>query len=257
MLQLDLTNKVAIITGARGGIGKGIALEFANAGANVVVCDRIIDDGKLEGVVKEIRALGRRSLGVATDVRIPEQVDNLVKQTVDSLGRIDILVNNAGASFPCPVEEMSPNGWDTIINVNLKGPFLCCKAVGKVMIQQKKGKIINMASVSGLNGSPGTAHYGAAKAGLISFTKSLAVEWGQYNINVNAIAPGLISTEGSRAAMEFTPEVIEQRIKKIPRGRIGLPEDIAHMALFLASEASDFVTGAIVVVSGGDNLAMR
>lgn len=251
MTQFDLNNKVAIVTGARGGIGRVIALEFANAGADIAICDRIIDDGKLEGVGEQIKSLGRRSLAIATDVRIPEQVDNLVKQTVDRFGRIDILVNNAGASFVCTVEEMTPNGWDTIININLKGTFLCCQAAGRVMIRQKWGKIVNIASVDGIYGSPRMAHYGAAKAGVINFTRSLAIEWAQYNINVNAIAPGPIETEGARALGRLTPEGWQERIKAIPLGRLGRTEDIAYTAIFLASEASSYITGETIVIQGG------
>lgn len=249
MVRFELSNNVAIVTGARGGIGKAIALELAKAGADIVVCDRIVDDGRLEGVPEEIKSLGRHSLAVATDVRVPEQVDNLVKQTVDRFGRVDILVNNAGANFRCLVEDMTPNGWDTIINSNLKGTFLCSQAVGKVMIQQKSGKIINIASINGIDGSPGGAHYGASKAGIINFTKSLAVEWAQYNINVNAIAPGPIGTEWVKANTD--PEVLEERRKAIPLKRLGRPEDVAYTVLFLASEASSYITGETIVVRGG------
>ena len=251
MVQFELSNKVAIVTGARGGIGKVIALEFAKAGADVAVCDRIVDDGRLESVAEEIKSLGRHSLAVATDVRIPEEVDNLVKQTVDRFGRIDILVNNAGGSFVCLVEEMTPNGWDTIININLKGTFLCSQAAGKVMIQQKKGKIINIASADGINGSPRMAHYGAAKAGIINFTKSLAVEWAQYNINVNSIAPGPIETEAADTLGRLTPEERQEQTKAIPLKRRGRPQDVAYAALFLASEASSYITGETIVVQGG------
>ena len=253
MVQFELSNNVAIVTGARGGIGRVIALELAKAGADIVVCDRIVDDGRLEGVGKEIKSLGRHSLAVATDVRIPEQVDNLVKQTVDRFGKIDILVNNAGANFRCLVEDMTPNGWDTIINTNLKGTFLCSQAVGKVMIQQKKGKIINIASISGIDGSVRGAHYGASKAAIINFTKSLAMEWAQYNINVNAIAPGRIETEWLKANTD--PEVLEELIKAIPLKRLGQPEDVAYTVLFLTSEASSYITGETIVVRGGPTSA--
>lgn len=256
MSQFNLTDKVAIITGGRRGIGKAIALAFAEAGADIAVCDRNIEDGKLAAVEEEIKTLGRHSLAIATDVRSPEQVDNLVKQTVDKFGRVDILVNNAGGSFECPMEEMTSNSWDRLINLDLNGTFLCCKAAGMVMIQQKKGKIINISSVAGLNGSPTMAHYGAAKAGVINFTKSLALEWAQYNINVNCIAPGPIDTEGVRGAhRNLTPEQFEERkraiTRAVPLGRYGQPEDIAYPAIFLASEASSFITGETIIVSGG------
>lgn len=247
MSQFDLTDKVAIVTGGATGIGRGIALEFAKTGADVVVASRKLPN--LEKVVAEIEALGRRSLAVTTDVRIPEQVDNMVKQTVDKFGRIDILVNNAGASFVCPVVEMTPNGWDAVIGINLKGPFLCSKAAAKVMIEQKGGKIINIASVAGINGSPGMAHYGAAKAGLINLTKTLALEWARYNIYVNCIAPGLIKTEGAYAAIELSSE--EESVKNIPLGRAGKTEEIGYAVIFLASEASSFLTGETIAVQGG------
>jgi NAD(P)-dependent dehydrogenase (short-subunit alcohol dehydrogenase family) len=248
MSQFELTDKVAIITGGGTGIGRTIALEFAKAGANVVVASR--KQANLDGTVEELKALGKPSLAVATDIRVPEQVDDLVKQTLDRYGRVDILVNNAGASFMSPVEEMTPNGWDTIININLKGTFLCCRAAGKVMIEQKSGKIINVASTAGVNGSPRMAHYGAAKAGVINFTKSLATEWAQHNINVNCITPGLIETEGVKTQMNLDPQAIEEQ-KKLPLlRRPGQTEDIAFTAIFLASEASKFLTGENIVVRG-------
>ena len=251
MSRFDLTGKVAIVTGGGVGIGHAIALEFARVGADVVIASRKFPN--LEKTADEISSLGRRSLAIATDVRMPEQVDNMVSRTIDEFGRIDILVNNAGATFLCPVEKMSPNAWDTIIAINLKGTFLCSAAVGKVMIQQKRGKIINLSSIVALDGAPGMAHYGAAKAGIINFTKSLAVEWAKYNIYVNAIAPGLIETEGGKTQMEFTPEVERERLKHVPLGRYGQPEEIADTAIFLASDASSFLTGETIVVRGGPN----
>lgn len=251
MSEFDIANKVAIVTGGGTGIGRTIATEFAKAGADVVVASR--KQANLDSVAEEIKALGRQSLAIATDVRIPEQVDNLVKQTVDRFGRIDILINNAGASFMCAAEEMTPNGWDTIVNINLKGTFLCCRAVGKVMIQQKKGKIINFASTAGVNGSPRMAHYGAAKAGVINFTKSLAMEWAQHNINVNCIVPGLIETAGVKAQMQLSAEALEERKKMPLLDRLGRTEDIAYTAIFLASEASRFITGETIIVRGNQH----
>jgi NAD(P)-dependent dehydrogenase (short-subunit alcohol dehydrogenase family) len=251
MERLRFSDQSVIVTGAKGGIGKVIALAFANAGANVAVCDRIVDDGMLASVAEEIESLGRRSLAVAVDVRVPEQVNDLVRQTVDRFGRVDILINNAGASFVCPAEEMSPNGWSTIIDINLKGTFFCSQAAGKVMIQQNGGKIISVASIDGIRGSPMMAHYGASKAGIINLTKSLAMEWAKHNIRVNAIAPGPIETEGAAALGRLTPEERQEQTALIPLGRRGQPKDVADAALFLASEASSFITGETIVVQGG------
>ena len=249
MSAFDLTDKVAIVTGGGTGIGKGIALEFARAGAHVVVASRRMEI--IKRAAEEIEALGRQSLAVQTDVIEKEQVDNLVKQTVDKFGRIDILVNNAGGSASWPFEKISPKGWDIILAVNLKGTFLCSQAVGKVMIRQKKGKIVNISSVAGVGGAPTIPHYGAAKAGVISLTKTLAVLWGRYNINVNCIAPGLIKTEIVQGALNLSDEEMTERTKSFPIQRVGLPEDIAYGAIYLASSASEFMTGQTLVIDGG------
>ena len=248
MSQFELKDKVAIITGGGSGIGESIALEFARVGAKVVVGSRKQEN--LDKVAEEIKAMGGEALAIATDVRIPEQVDNLIKQTVDNFGKLDIMVNNAGASFIVKTEELSPNGWDTIININLKGTFLCSVAAAKVMIPQKSGKIINISSVAGINGSPSMSHYGAAKAGVINFTKTLAVEWAPHNINVNCIAPGMIETEGVRTQGVLTDNAVGDTAGKTPLQLPGQPEDIAYCALFLASEASDHISGEIMVVKG-------
>lgn len=250
MSKFDIANKVAIITGGGIGIGRAITLEFSRAGADVTIASRNL--GNLEKVAKEVDSLGKRCLAVATDVRIPEQVDNMVRRTVDEFGRIDILVNNAGVSFLCPVEELTPNGWDAVVDINLKGTFLCSKAVGKVMIQQKGGKIINIASMAGVYGAPTMAHYAAAKAGVINFTKSLAAEWGKHNIFVNCIAPGLIETEGVKTQMKLEPEKVKETLERtVAVARYGQPEEIAYTVIFLASEASSFITGETVEVEGG------
>ena len=248
MSQFELKDKIAIITGGGSGIGKGIALEYARAGANVVVASRKQEN--LDKVADEIKALGRESLAVATDIRVPEQVDNMVKQTLDKFGRIDILVNNAGAGFPVAVEELSPNGWNVILAINLTGTFLCSVAAGKVMIEQKGGKIVNIASVAGINGSPRMAHYGAAKAGVINLTKTMSVEWAKHNINVNCIAPGMIETEGVRGQGILTADKAGDGTQAPPLHLPGVPEDVAYLAIFLASEASSHISGETMVIKG-------
>ena len=241
MSRFQLTDKVAIITGGGTGIGESIAREFARAGARVVVASRKQEN--LDKVVGEINGAGGEAMAVATDVRVPEQVENMIKQTVDKFGRLDIMVNNAGASFPVKAEELSPNGWDAVVNINLKGVFLCSAAAARVMIPQKKGKIITVSSMAGVSGSPRMVHYGAAKAGVINMARSLAVEWAEHNINVNCIAPGMIETEGVRAQQILTVEKAEDGTTAPPLGLPGKVEDIANLALFLASEEADHISG--------------
>jgi len=244
----ELKNKIAIITGGGTGIGAAIAREFARAGAKVTLASRKVEN--LEKVAAEIKALKGEALVVQTDVRVPEQVNNMVKQTVDKWGRLDIIVNNAGAGFPVKVEELSPNGWDVILNIDLKGVFLGSVAAAKVMIPQKYGKIINVSSVAGLNGSPRMAHYGAAKAGVINLTRTCSVEWAPYNINVNCIAPGMIETEGVRAQQILTAPRAGEAAEEVRLHQPGRPEDIAYLALFLASDASQHITGETIPIRG-------
>lgn len=246
--KFALTDRVAIVTGAGRGIGKGIALGFAQAGAHVVACARTVE--QIEATAEEIRALGRKSLAIPTDVRESEQVDNMVSKTVEEFGRIDILVNNAGGLFVVAVLDMSERAWDAIIRENLKSVFLCSKAVAKVMVEQKKGSIVNLASMAGRTGSPGMAHYGAAKAGIINLTQSLSAEWAPYKIRVNAIAPGPVWTPGAPIVWP-TPEVQAQVVSRVLLGRFGQPEDIAAAAIYLASDASDWVTGQTFEINGG------
>ena len=249
MSGLELRDKIAIVTGGAGGIGTCIALEYAKAGANVVVASR--NQKNLDKVTAEIKALGRESLAVATDVCIPEQVNNMVKQTVDRFGRIDILVNNAGGALSIKkVEELSFDEWNATIALNLTGTFLCSIAAGKVMIKQKGGKIINISSVAGVKGSPSMAHYGAAKAGVINLTVCLASEWAQHNINVNCIAPGLTATEGIRR-WGVLPSNKNEDGTLVPRLLFPHdPQNVADLAVFLASSASDHISGELMVIRG-------
>ncbi len=245
MSVFDLTGQVAIVTGGGTGIGKSIATEFARAGARVVVASRKLET--LGNTVEAIRLLGGEAFAVATDVRVPEQVNSMVKQAVDRFGKLDIMVNNAGARFSAKAEELSLNGWNVIIAITLTGVFLCSVAAAKVMIPQKKGKIINIASIAGLRAAPGTCHYSAAKGGVISLTRSLAAEWAVHNINVNAISPGVIDTQRVKDENQVPDET------RIGKSKLELPgrvEDIAYTALFLASDASNHISGENYVVQG-------
>ena len=247
MSIFELQGKVAIVTGGAGGIGSSIAMEYAKAGANVVVASR--NREKLDKVAAEIKALGRESLAIATDVTVPEQVDNMVEQTVDRFGRVDIMVSCAGGALHMKKpEDLTPDEWNAGIALNLTGTFLCDIAAGKVMIEQKSGKIINISSTAGINLNPTMAHYAAAKAGVISLTKSLAMVWAQHNINVNCIAPGFTATEAIRRMGVVPPEKKEDGTPVPQLLRIPDPENVADLAIFLASAASDHITGELMVI---------
>ena len=249
LAQFSLESKVAIVTGSGQGIGKAIALNFAKAGADLVVADINIDTAKV--TANDIRALGKEALVVQVDVRDASQIGNMVTKTLEKFKHIDILINNAGfGHMTVPVIEMSEEDWDKWIILNLKSTFLCCKAVGRIMISQKKGNIINMASMVALGAYPMGANYSAAKAGIKNLTETLAVELGPHNIRVNALAPGLIETPLSAGLYEKRPELKEQRLKNIPLRRTGKPEDVANVALFLASEASSYVSGQTIAING-------
>jgi len=249
---MKLEGKISIVTGGGTGLGKAIALELANAGADVVVCSRSI--GNLEKVRDEIMALGRRSLAIATDVCVKEQVDNMVKKVIDEFGRIDILVNDAGADRLIPILDLTEEVWDLLLDTNLKGVFLCTQAVAKHMMERKYGKIINISSTAALGAiEPGMAAYTASKFGVIGFTKACAREFGAYGINVNAIAPGRILTDIVHASR--TPEQVKQWIEVSKPatilGRLGVPEDIAHLVLFLSSDDASFITAETIACNGG------
>jgi 3-oxoacyl-[acyl-carrier protein] reductase len=243
---MKLKDKVAIITGAGQGIGKEIALTFAKEGAKVVVTDIT---GKEKEVAEEIKKMGREAIAVKVDVSKMEDAKKMAKETLKTFGRIDILVNNAGI-YPFKLfVEMTESDWDKVINVNLKGTFNCTKAVVETMIKQKYGKIINITSIAGtVVGFLQLTHYCASKAGITGFTRALALELAPYGINVNAIAPGPIETPGTQA---LGKEAYENFKKAIPIGRWGKPEDIASLAVFLASDESSNITGQVIVSDGG------
>ncbi len=242
-----LDGKVAIITGASRGIGKEIALLFAKEGAKLVLTAR--NQELLEALSKEIEAVGGfQPLCFTVDVKDVAKVAELLDKTLDKYERVDILVNNAGVTRDGLFVRMSEDDWDEVLNTNLKGTFLCMRAASKVMMRQRSGKIINMASVIGMTGNAGQANYAASKAGIIALTKSVAKELGSRNVLVNAIAPGFIDTEMTQALSE---EVKQNILKSIPVGFFGKPIDVAKTALYLASDESNFITGQVITVDGG------
>jgi NAD(P)-dependent dehydrogenase (short-subunit alcohol dehydrogenase family) len=245
----SLKGQAAIVTGGGTGIGKAISEALALSGADVTICSRKMEN--LEPTAAKIEELGGRSLAVACDVRKEDQVRNVVEKTVEKFGRLDILVNNAGASFLCPIEDVSLNGWNAIFGINATGTFLFSKIACREIKKQARGSIINISSIAGRDGAPMMAAYGAAKAAVINFTKALAVEFSQYNIRVNCIAPGMIITEAAQQQMGVTPESTKERFAGLPLGRWGNPEEIGWPVVFLASEASSYMTGETIYIDGG------
>jgi NAD(P)-dependent dehydrogenase (short-subunit alcohol dehydrogenase family) len=246
----DLTGKVAIVTGGGRGLGQQIAEGFAEAGANVVVCSRKLE--ACQEVSKGLKKIGVESIALKCDVTNPEDVRNVVEQTLEKFGKIDILVNNSGATWGALAEDMPLDAWKKVMDVNVTGTFLMSQTVGRVMLEQKSGKIINIASVAGLKGSNpkymNTIGYNTSKGAVITFTKDLAVKWGPHGIYVNAIAPGFFPTKMSNGLLEKGSEGI---LEGTPLRKFGSEHDLKGVALFLASPASDFITGDIVVVDGG------
>lgn len=247
---LSLEGKLAIVTGGRRGIGRAIALAMAEAGADVALCDRVTDDGELAAVAEEIQRLGRRALAVKADVTRKADVDNLVQMVTGEFGAIDILVNNVAMNIMAPLLELGEDGWDKVINTDLKGYYLCCQAAGRKMVDRKGGRIINIASTAAMKAAPGMGAYCIAKAGVVMLTRVLALELAQYNIQVNAIAPYMVRTKFSQPLWSDA-RTLEQIEAEIPLGRLAETKDVIGAVLFLASDASGYITGHTIVVDGG------
>lgn len=243
---VDLTGQVALVTGASRGIGKAIAIKLASCGATVVGVARSLD--ALTSTLEAIRATGGTAEGYACDVANSEDVKKVVDDVEAKFGKIQVLVNNAGVTKDGLMLRMDDTAWDLVIDTNLKGTFLFCRAVGTVMMRGRYGRIINIASISGLTGNPGQANYSASKAGVIGFTKTIAKELGSRNITVNAVAPGFIITDMT----DVLPEKIKTEVKeRIPARRLGNPEDIADLVAYLAGPAASYITGQAITVDGG------
>lgn len=245
----DLTGRVAVISGGSMGLGLQMGAALAEMGANLVLCARKKD--RCEQAAEALGVTGVQTLALACDVREKASVEKVVGETLSTFGHIDILINNAGVSWGAPLEEMTLEQWNKVLSTNLTGTFLFCQAVGKAMTTQRAGKIINIASVAGLGGASSELHaigYHASKGGVIAFTKDLACKWAPYNVQVNALAPGWFPTHMSEWTIEHRKNEL---LSKIPLGRFGGDDDLKGAAVFLASDASAYVTGHVLVVDGG------
>jgi peroxisomal 2,4-dienoyl-CoA reductase len=245
-----LHNKVVLVTGGGTGIGRSIALHMATYGARLVLASRNLDT--LCMVVAQVEAQGGQALAVRTDIRQHQHIDALVQAAVAAFGRIDVLVNNAAGSFLAAARKITPKGWQSVVDTTLNGTFYCSQAVGRQMITQGGGKIINITATLHFKGSPGLIAPAAAKAGVEALTKTLALEWAKFNILVNAIAPGPMHTEGADSNLWSNAAFRDMVRRGVPLARFGSAEDIANMAVYLASPAGDYITGATMVVDGGE-----
>lgn len=243
-----LAGKIALVTGSRRGLGKEIALKLAQAGADLAINDIAAGEQEAAAVAEEIRGLGRKATVIAADISQSQEANRLIEECIKQLGRLDILVNNAGVTKDSLLVRMTDDDWRLVLEVNLTGTFNCLRAAARPMMKQKSGKIINIASVVGLMGNMGQANYAASKAGIIGLTKSAAKELAQRGIQVNALAPGFIV---SPMTDQLTEEARENLMKLIPLQRLGASQDVAEAVLFLASDASDYITGQVLQVDGG------
>ena len=243
---MDLSGKICIVTGGSRGIGRGICLELARDGANIIV-NYSSDEKAAAQVVSEVESLGKKARMYKADVSSFEQVSKMVEYVYNEFKRIDILVNNAGIAKDMLLLRMTEEDWNRVININLKGIFNTSKACVKYMVKQREGKIINISSIIGIYGNAGQVNYAAAKAGIIGFTKSLAKEVGSRGITVNAVAPGFIKTDMTLSLLKKDAEISD----KIPLKRVGTPEDVAYTVAFLASKKADYITGHVLAVDGG------
>lgn len=246
--KMSLKGKIGIVVGASRGLGKGIAIGLAQAGADLAVTSRELKI--IEKVAEEIKSWGGKVLPLQVDVARKEDIDIMVEKTIEKFGKIDFLFNNAGRITRVPSEDFLEEDWDEELNVNLKGTFLCCQAVGRVMIKQKRGKIVNISSIASFIGGKNISAYVASKGGVSQLTKSLASDWAKYNIRVNAIGPGYFETDLTEPLWK-DPQRFSAINARIPLGRWGKPEDLAGIAVFLASDASDYITGQTIFVDGG------
>lgn len=245
----DLTGKVAVVTGGNGGIGLGIAMGLAGAGANIVIAARSVE--KTAQALEDIRTLGVEAHGITVDVTQEPAIQRMVTSTIDHMGRLDILVNNSGIAVRAQPQELTAAQWDSVVDVNLRGAFLASKEAYAQMVKAGGGKVINVGSMYSIFGSDWGSPYAASKGGLVQLTKSLAVAWAKDNIQVNAVLPGWIVTDLTRGIQDADPNRYDNISRRIPTGRWGEPSELAGAAVFLASTASDYVTGATLAVDGG------
>jgi 3-oxoacyl-[acyl-carrier protein] reductase len=244
-IDMNFEGKTVIVTGSARGLGYAMAKAFAARGANVMVSGT---GESVHAVVDELKGLGYKVAGFVGDLRSPEAAQGLIDKTIEAFGTVDVLINNAGVVCDKPLVRMEEADWDKVIETNLKGTFLCTKAALKIMMKKRSGRIINMTSVVGLMGNVGQANYAASKAGLIGFTKSIAKEYGGRGITCNAIAPGFIETQMTDSLPEGVKELY---LKSIPLGRYGTPEEVAELAVFLASDSAQYITGQVINIDGG------
>jgi len=255
MSLFKLDGKRALITGGSRGLGKEMALALAEAGADIVIVGR--DESILKNTAKEIGALGHEVGTIQADISTPEEATKMAEKALSEYGRIDILINNVGGRrMDIPTEELPYDKWKWVLDLNLTSCFLCCKIIGKEMVKRKKGKVINTASISGIISNKGIygRSYETAKAAVMAFTKALAADWAPYNINVNAIAPGYFLTDVNKRWFNEKPGYKESVNVQIPMGRPGDPKEIGPLAVYLASEASSYMTGSVIVIDGGVTL---